>query len=71
MPGCVARRLGERARRGRGGCGWAKPGGVPALPASPRDNVGNYRPVRLTSALGNIMEELIQDLINKKLKEVI
>lgn len=54
-----------------GGLGWTKPAGVLALPASPWDNVGNYRPVRLTSVLLNIMEELIQDLINKKLEEVI
>lgn len=47
-----------------------KPRGVPAF-LSRGDNVGNYGLVRLTSVLDRIMEELIRDLINKKLKEVI
>lgn len=44
---------------------------MPAFPTRQWDNVGNYGPVRLTSILDSIMEELIWDLINKKLKEVI
>lgn len=45
-----------------------KPSGVPT---SQWDNVGNYGSVSLRSGLDSIMEELIQDLIKKKLKEVI
>lgn len=49
----------------------AKPRALQLFQRHKWDDVGNYRPVRLTSIPDNIMGELIQDLINKKLKEVI
>lgn len=34
-----------------------------------QDDPGNYRPVRLTSILGKIMEQLIRDSINRESEE--
>ncbi|GAB0178104.1 mitochondrial enolase superfamily member 1 [Grus japonensis] len=48
---------------------WRKANVTPVFKKGKKEDQGNYRPVSLTSMLGNIMEQLILGVINKHVEE--
>jgi len=48
---------------------WRKASVTPVFKKGKKEDPGNYRPVNLTSILGKMMEQLILEVIIKKLEE--
>jgi len=48
---------------------WRKANATPLFKKDKKDDPGNYRPTRLTSIPGNVMEQLILEIISNQVKE--
>jgi len=48
---------------------WRKDNVTPVSTKGKKEDLGNYRPVSLTSVPGKVMEQLILDVISKQVEE--